>query len=219
VIFKADAKVELDIAGKPMRIEVSPDLPAPVRQVIERRVASWHFSPPTRDGKVDTGVTYLSLGACAIPLDGGGYRLAVDFKGNGPRAERMLVPYYPVQARRAGREATLVAKYVVETDGSATLQAIDYIDGIRDRREGFDEAVQAWVDALRYRPEEFGGKPVRTRLETRMDFVLAGKGSAQLQRYTQVRAQRSPECRLATTPAASLEPVALDSPIRVDPTG
>lgn len=219
VTFKAGAKVELDAAGKPMQIEVSPDLPPPVRQFIERKVANWHFSPPTRDGKVATGVTYLSLGACAIPVDGGGYRLAVDFKGNGPQVERMLAPYYPVQARRAGREATLVAKYIVETDGSATLQAIDYTDGIRDQRDGFDAAVQAWVEALHYQPEQLDGRPVRTQLKVPIDFVLTSKGRGQLQRDIKTRAQRSPECRLAAADAGALEPIVMDSPVQVDPTG
>lgn len=217
--FRAEATVVVDAGGKPTRIEASPDLPAPIREFIERRIAGWHFSPPTRGGIVADGVTYLRLGACALPTANGDYRLAVDFHSNGPKQETNTIPYYPPEERRAGREATLVAKLMVETDGSATLQAIDYTDGIGGRRKGFDAAVHDWVKSLHYLPEQLDGKPVRTQLEIPVDFVLTSRSRGQMRQELQSQAQRSPECRMAASEADGLEPVALDSPIQVLPAG
>jgi TonB family protein len=219
VTFRAEAMVSVDAGGKPTQIAVSPDLPAPVREFVERRIASWHFSPPTRGGVVADGVTYLALGACALPTGNGDYRLAVDFRGNGPKRETSTIPYYPAEERRAGKEASLVARIVVETDGSATLQAIEYTDGIGGRRGQFDAAVRDWVKSLHYLPEQLDGKPVRTQLEIPVEFKLTARSRGQMRHELQSRAWGTPACRMAASDTGNLEPVAMDSPIQILPAG
>lgn len=221
VAFNAEAKVTLDASGKPLLIEASPDLPDPIRQFIERKIATWQFTPPTRDGKIASGVTYLSLGACAVPIDGG-YRMAVDFKHNGPKIATgpfLMPPAYPHAAKVAGRGATLMVKYIVEPDGQATLESIERTDGPNDRRDGFVAALRGWVAAMRYVPEQFDGKPVRTRIQVPVKFSMTDDSRAQFRQELSDRARRSAECQIAGNAGEGLQPVAMDSPIQVLPAG
>lgn len=131
VAFTADARVELDASGKPTRIEASKDLPAAIRAEIERRVAAYTYSAPQRDGLSGPAVTYLSLGACAIPGADGGYRLGVDFKGNGPRvATSGRVPMPNLGLLHNHRvNMSMKVEFFIEPDGSHLRQA-----GVRRRR-------------------------------------------------------------------------------------
>lgn len=213
--FRAEAKVAVDASGKPTSIQVSEDLPLAVRGFIEKRVASWTFSPPRRGSLVADGVTYLRLGACAIPEAGGGYRLGVDFKSNGPKLETQSAPAYPAAAQRAGKEADLIAKLIIEPDGRAELQSIESSSGPLPRRDGFSEPIRDWVGTLHYLPEQLDGKPVATRLEIPITFSLGGD----MRRQLKTQAQRSPECQLAASNGPEQEPLVMDSPIQVLPAG
>ena len=127
ISFRTDAKVVLDPAGKPLSIEAAADLPAPVREFIEQRVATWSFSVRQHEGQSGGAVTYLKLGACAIPVEGGGYRLAVDFKGNGPVIMGpMQAPGFPMEARHSGESADTLVTYMVEPDGTATFEGVEF---------------------------------------------------------------------------------------------
>ncbi len=226
VAFRAEAKVTLDAAGKPLAVEASQDLPAPVRNFIEQRVATWHFSPPEQDGVTGPAVTFLDLGACALPVPQGGYRLAVDFKRNGPRYANGPVfqaPAYPRSAmiRRIGAAMDVV--YVVGTDGRATLEKLEYTEGEGGRRDGFDASVREWLDQMRFEPEQLAGRPVRTRIRTHVAFRPGTPGPARddFRRQLEERAAKSDECRLAAGDQQPEGParVALDSPVRVEPAG
>lgn len=222
VTFRADAKVTLDASGKPLSIEPSADLPQPIREFIAKRVATWSFSPPTRDGKVASGVTYLDLGACAIPVDGDGYRMALDFKGNGPEVVGgvMPTPMYPRAARIAGIETSLLVTIVVEPDGTATLETITPDEGsMPNRRDGFEQAARSWVTALHFVPEQFDGKAVRTRMRVHLDFRFSDASIQQLRKERQDQIVESNECRKAALGEQGLQPVVLDSPVQVRPAG
>jgi TonB family protein len=220
--FRAEAKVTLDAAGKPLAIEPSEDLPAPIRDFIRQRVATWHFSPPEQDGVTGPAVTYLRLGACALPEPGGGYRLAVDYKGNGPlyaNGPLMMPPDYPKAARIRGIETAAKVVFVIGTDGRATLEGIDYDDKASHRSDGFDTALRDWVRAMRYEPEQLAGHPVRTRVGVPVTFRMAAPDFTR--EALREKAAKSEECRLAAgaTPQPGLEPVALNSPVRIEPAG
>ena len=107
VAFNASVRVEVDAAGKPVKVEASQDLPKPIREFVEKRVASWQYLPASINGVPQPATTYVGVSACAVPV-AEGYRLGVDFNGNGPRtaSDRPLVgPMYPPLAQRSGTEA------------------------------------------------------------------------------------------------------------------
>jgi hypothetical protein len=224
--FRAEAKVTLDAAGKPLAIEASQDLPPPIRSFIEQRVATRHYSPPERDGVTGPAVTYLTLGACALPTPEGSDRLAVDFKRNGPRyanGPMFLGPAYPNDANRKGIGASMVVTYVVGTDGRAALEKLEYTDGRKHRRDGFDEAIRVWLRDMRFEPEQLAGKPVRTRIQTKVVFNAGPHvpSTDEIRRELEANAARSDECRLAAgdTKPGGMVPMALNSPVRVESAG
>lgn len=226
IAFRTDAKVTLDAAGKLLAVEANQDLPAAVRDFIEKRVATWHFSPPEQDGVTGPAVTYLTLGACALPVPEGGYRLAVDFKRNGPRYAGGPVfrpPAYPRSANIRGIGASMVVTYVVDTHGRATLENLEYTDGASHRRDGFDESIDAWLRDMRFDPEQLAGKAVRTRIKTFVTFTAGDQAPTrdEFLKTIEVQAAKSEECRLAggEMEPAGLAPLALNSPVRVEPAG
>jgi TonB family protein len=224
--FRAEAKVTLDAAGKPVAVEPSADLPESVRAFIRQRVATWHFSPPEQDGVTGPAVTYLRLGACAFPEAGGVYRMGLDLKGNGPlyaNGPWMDPPRYPKEALINRYAAKAVVTFVIGTDGLATLEGIDYVVGGRHRRNGFDAALRDWVEGMRYEPEQLAGHPVRTRLRVPVTFSIEPRGFSNQDFVEAARkeAAASEECRLAAgeAPPSGLQPIALDSPVRIAPAG
>jgi len=220
IAFRAEARVEVDATGKPNRIEASADLPEAVRTFIEKQVATWRFAPPSRDGVTGSGVTYLKLGACAVPV-ANGYRMAIDYKGNGPRIAGSSIlppPRYPVSEMIAGRGAQLVVKWIVETNGRATLEQVERTDGAKVRRiDPFEKAIREWVTTLRYEPEQLDGKAVRTRVTVPVTFMAGGaKGPTAFKQELIEQARQSPECQLADSRLpGGLQPVAVDSPFKL----
>jgi TonB family protein len=224
--FRAEAKVTLDAAGKPVTVEPSADLPESIRAFIRQRVATWHFSPPEQDGVTGPATTYLRLGACAFPEAGGGYRLGLDLKGNGPlyaNGPLMNPPRYPKEAMIKRYGATANVTIVIGTDGLATLEGIDYAEGGNHRRDGFDASLREWVKGMRFEPEQLAGHPVRTRVRVPVVFNMEPRGSssADFVEAARKKAAASEECRLAAgeAPPSGLQPVALDSPVRIAPAG
>lgn len=224
--FRAEAKVTLDAAGKPLAIEPSADLPESIRAFIRQRVATWHFSPPEQDGVTGPAVTYVRLGACAFPESGGGYRMGLDLKGNGPlyaNGPWMEPPRYPKEALIKRFDARADVTFVIGTDGLATLEGINYEEGGRHRRNGFDAALREWVQGMRYEPEQLAGHPVRTRLRVPVTFSIEPRSFSH-EDFVEAERKKiaeSEECRLAAgeAPPAGLQPVALDSPVRIAPAG
>lgn len=224
--FRAEAKVTLDADGKPLAVEPSADLPESIRAFIRQRVATWHFSPPAQDGVTGPATTYLRLGACAFPEASGGYRLGLDLKGNGPLytvGPRMNPPRYPKEALIKRYSAKAAVTFIIGTDGLATLEGIDYAEGGSHRRDGFDAAMREWVQGMRYEPEQLAGHPVRTRMRVPVIFHVESRGFSSQDFVEDARKQaaESEECRLAAgeSPPSGLQPVALDSPVRIAPAG
>lgn len=226
VAFRAEAKVTLDAAGQPLAIEPSEDLPPSIRDFIRQRVATWHFSPPEQDGVTGGAVTYLRLGACAIPQPDGNYRMAVDFKGNGPLyagGPTMRPPGYPRDAMIRHIEALALVTFVVGTDGRASVEDIAYKDARDHRHDGIDKSLRDWVAAMRFEPEHLAGHAVRTRLRVPVKFTIDGRGYDRDEFAGSLREKsaKSEECRLASGEAQpeGLRPVVLNSPVRLEPKG
>lgn len=202
IALRTTAKVVIDEQGRPTQVEASGRLPDAIRQFVEKRVGSWTFAPPTRDGKVGGGVTFVDLGVCAIPA-GDGYSLAINYRGNGPGivGDALPTPPYPRLALKLGVEASVKVAYVVEPDGTATWEKMR----ARGRlTQDFEQALKAWVKTLRYVPEEFDGQRIRTRVTTPIDFNLAQGGN------DPSRATGSSGCK----PDDSADSIAEDSPFK-----
>lgn len=217
VAFPAKAKVSVDANGQLVAIDVLTDLPPQVEAFIKKRIASWTFSPPKRGDVTGEGVTYLTLGACALPVDGGGYRLALDFKHNGPDLIGGAMPRYPLPDLHRKHEAKLVAKVIVKPDGRAKLQSLEYIEGRNYGAESFDASIRTWVGTLHFAPEEIRGKPVATQVKISVDFV--GNSAEETPSQISDKVARSDECRMAASDDRVIKQLAVDSPIQVKPSG
>ena len=225
--FRTTAKVMIDEHGKPTQVEASKELPEAVRQFVEKRVGSWLFSPPMRDGKVGNGVTYVRLGACAVPAEGG-YSLAIDYKSNGPGWPDVLFmrgPRFPMKhapntvVRQLG--AAFKTTFVVEPDGSITLEKSDWISrgSPADERKLYEKSVKEWLNGMRYTPEELGGQKLRTRASVVTAFSLDGSSIPGYGAGGDESPRKSNECKLATDNQPGPYPVAQDSPFKLESQG
>ena len=229
VAFNASVRIEVDATGKPVAVEAPADLPEPIASAIEKRVAGWGYVPARRGGKAVAAVTYVSVGACAVPAEGG-YRLGIDFKGNGPRLHsdtgRMLPPPYPRALVMRGVGGTFVVSYSVQADGSTQLTGIEPA-GKRmkhEYRQSFEEALEDWVENLRYDPEQVDGQAVTTTVRVPVMYSSVDDDDRHARdwraRYAadlRERAIQSEECKLASGAATGPVPLAIDSPVKVTP--
>lgn len=207
--FNTKAQVTVDANGVPTEVVVPEELPAPVAQFVRAQVMQWRFQAPERDGERRGGQTWVMLGACAAP-SAQGYQLAIDYKGTGPGVSQvdgvLPPPAYPPRAGRNGIGTEAVVHYIVETDGSTSLEKIEY------PKPGpaphlFEDTLREWVGALRYTPEFIDGNPVRTRMSVPVDFVMGGERPRE-------RKRSKAECQAALKKEDPRRAVALDSPFR-----
>lgn len=222
VAFNASVRVEVDAAGKPVKVEAPADLPEAIRGFIEKRVASWQYEPAKVDGVPASAVTYVRVGACALPV-AEGYRLGLDFKGNGPAIANsgpwfMPPPRYPVDAMRGGGEGSFKVSYAIQADGTTKLVSIESLAGTSGRHaKTFRSALTSWIEGLRYQPEQVNGMPVATDMSFPVDFRLDQRTSRQSYREEREKeALSSKECVAASMPGGPL-PIALNSPVKVMP--
>lgn len=207
VVFSSNARVEVDATGNVVDVQEDPALPAAIGQALDANVRGWKFKPPVRDGVPVGGVTYVRLGACAAPIESGGYHLAFQYEGNGPLKLDFPVPRYPMEALKARAEGDFVVTYRVNADGTA---AVETIEGPRSDLEHFKHGLHAWVASFRHEPELVGGQAVATRIRIPVEFNLdIGSSDRKGTR------PKSPSCQIALGRAADSDrAVALDSPFR-----
>lgn len=226
VAFSASVRVELDAAGKPVSVKAPENLPATVREFIEKRVGTWQYSPALQGGQPVPAVTFVSIGACAIPA-GDGFRLGLDFKGNGPRlisaSGHLPPPSYPSEALRSGVSGTYRVTYSILADGSTRVASVDVVDGRSPYSKVFRASIERWAETLRYEPELVGGKPVSTSMSLPIEFSIhrdRRTGEAWRKAYLaelKARAIASSECTAAAGTGSPTMPLAQDSPVKVMP--
>lgn len=214
IYFRTSVKLTVDASGKVQAAEALARMPKALRDVIEERARDWDFQPLSTGG----GVTYALAGACAIPMQDGGYRLAVDYKANGPRVEDsddgwLPPPRYPKDAARSGQEAESVVDFTVDVDGRATLNGISYVRDTKMTHRYFDETIKQWIENMHYSPEQVAGTPIATRMQVPVNFMMTN-GSYAEKKYVQSEQAATPECQAATAPRALQLPVAVDSPFK-----
>jgi len=121
--FRADAKVEVDSDGKLVKVEASPDLPEGVRRYIEQEVSKWTFKRNPREGEAGNAISYIDLGACAVPTPTGGYSMGLAMHGNGPRiaggGKWWIAPELQSVVGRYELDQTVTVHFAVQPDGSA----------------------------------------------------------------------------------------------------
>lgn len=224
VAFNASVRVEVDAAGKPVKVEAPADLPEAIRGFIEKRVASWQYEPARAAGVPASAVTFVKVGACAIPA-AGGYRMGLDFKGNGPALVDagpwfMPPPRYPSEMQRRGAEGTYQVTYEIQADGTTKVGSIEPIEGTGNRyATSFRSALTDWIEDLRYQPEQVGGIAVATEMSFPVSFTLrsGGGGREAYRQELEARALASKECIAASSPTGPL-PIATNSPVKITPT-
>lgn len=221
IAFNASVKVEVDAAGKPVKVEAPADLPEAIRSYIEKRVASWQYQPAKIEGVPQAATTYVAVNACAVPV-ADGYRLGVDFDANGARAaddKRLAPPMYPKDALHRGTEANFVLVLGVEPDGHAVIDKIEKAEiSARAGAKDFEPLLHRWVKTLRFDPELVAGNPVRGQVQVPVDFILRDFGNRKaLVDELQAKAKASRECQMAATGDAGLKPVALQPSVTVVP--
>jgi len=231
VAFNASVRVEVDASGKPVKVEAPADLPESIRSFIEKRVASWQYQPAKQGGVPVGATTYVKVGACAIPdATSGGYKLGVDFKGNGPRlvsaSGNLPPPQYPIEAIRKSVTGTYIVNYSIQPDGSTQVGDIELADGPKQSAKWLRPAITRWAESLRYEPEQVNGQAVVTTMSFPVEFKITTSTKresnetwrARYKAELEARAMASSECQLASGASVGLMPIALDSPVKVIPT-
>lgn len=222
VAFNAAVRVDVDASGTPIAVEAARDLPQAIRSYIEKRVASWQYTPAKQGDVTVPATTYVQVAACAIPTPSGdAFSLAADFDGNGPRNagdRRMQPPKYPPEAQRQGVEAEFLVVLDVAADGSARLGRIEQAEVSRQGRAGeFEQELRRWAKILRFDPEWVAGKPVPGQVRLPVSFDLPSNAEWQVMRdELQAKASASRECRMAQG-GNSLRPVAVQPVVTVIP--
>lgn len=220
VAFNGSVRVEVDAAGKPVKVEAPADLPDAIRTFVEKRVASWQYMPAKLEGVPQASITYVAVNACAVPV-AEGYRLGVDFNGNGPRRAgdlRLDPPMYPMLAHRAGTEATFVLILVTDAAGNAQIDAIEHADiSGRAGAAAFEPTLRRWAQGVRFDLEQVAGKPVPARVRVPVLFSMGLKQDRKtLREELQAKAKSSRECQLASG-GGDIMPVALEPAVTVIP--
>lgn len=221
VAFRTAARVTIDGTGQPVRVQGSERLPAPIREFVESTVSSWRFGPVLVDGEAREGVTFVDVGVCAAPRDGD-LALAARYLRHGPGqadgSPDIPAPRYPASAVRGGVEASVVVSYVVEPDGSATLEGIEFQDRGPGRyrhnqmRREFERALGQWVAGMQYLPEQLAGQPVATRMSVPVEFGLDMRSQAAWAKDIIEQQRASPECVAAEGRLAPWQPATVQSP-------
>lgn len=221
ITFNASVRVEVDAAGMPVKVEAPAEFPDAMRQFIQKRVSSWQYQPAMQDGEPVPAVTYVRVGACAVPAEGG-YRLGLDFKGNGPalvndRGWFLPPPAYPRSPMMAGVEGEFLVNYSIRADGSTHVDEIKaQTVSNRAYARDFQKTLTAWAEGFHYRPEQVNGIPVATQMSIPVSFSLSNNPRQDYAKEEKARALASSEC-VAAAQSAGLTPIAQNSPIKVTP--
>jgi hypothetical protein len=211
--LRAEAKVEIDPSGKLVRVESTQDLPPAVRAYIEKQVATWQFKRNDANPTANAS-TWIYLHACGLPV-AGGYTMGLAYHGNGPRVSGTGWRTSRAIARAVGRsgwDGAIKVHYVVNPDGSASLESVE---GLPGEKRDLHEAIEQWIEGFTYDPEMLDGKPVATRGVLPVEFRT--DGNVPTKQDLVARAVQSPACRNASMGAAGTQAVAVDSNIGVVP--
>lgn len=119
--------------------------------------------------EVDPGFGDFSLAFNLTPvLEEGSLVFELDEVDTPPQPLVQIPPIYPISAKLAGVEGTVLLHFTVQIDGT-----VDSVEVISARPEHvFDEAAKSAVSKWRFKPGIKNGKPVATRVSIPLRFEL-----------------------------------------------
>jgi TonB family protein len=100
------------------------------------------------------------------PADHGVYT-SVPLGGTQPEEIDRVLPRYPMNARRAGAQGSVVVRGIVRRDGT-----IDNVEVIKDLEYGLGEAARQAVSQWRFRPATYRGEPIDVYYTVTVNFRL-----------------------------------------------
>ena len=100
------------------------------------------------------------------PADHGVYT-SVPLGGTQPEEIDRVLPRYPMSARRAGAQGSVVVRGIVRRDGT-----IDNVEVIKDLEYGLGEAARQAVSLWRFRPATYRGEPIDVYYTVTVNFRL-----------------------------------------------
>jgi len=217
VPFKTKATVWLDEQGVPQRVEAQEQLPPSIREAIGARIREWRFEPATVNGEAKSGITHVTLDACAAVGASGELNLALGYGYGGPINTQDATgltppPRYPVNAVHADVEGKWLVTHEVLPDGSARWISVAPRDGTNPKRLNyFEPALRQWVSQLHYQPEEVDGQAISTVVHIPISFSL--NASTKPTRRKE-EARSSEECVAAMQADASMRTTS-DTPFKL----
>jgi TonB family protein len=111
--------------------------------------------PPETAAPIDTA-----------PINQGVYS-AVPLGGTQPEEVDRVLPRYPINARRAGADGSVVVRGIVRRDGT-----IDNVEIIKDLPYGLGEAALQAVSRWKFRPATYHGEPIDVYYTVTVNFRL-----------------------------------------------
>lgn len=228
ISFSTQARVEVDGQGRVAGVTTDAALAPVFAQAVKATVEKMRFAPPMKDGRPVSGVTFVWLGACAVPeAASADYRFAVVYQGNGP-ARHGPYPRYPFEMMHAGQSAKMRLNYHILANGSAEIDAIEMTEGRGQYRALLRKTLQDWIAASTFEPEQLDGLPVTTKMSMPVEFKAGpqqnynslASARKHAEKETQASAAASRSCMTAKQGSDLQErEMALDSPFHLQPQG
>ena len=224
LVFRAQARIEVDAAGNLVKVGVIKDLPEPIRQQVAQQLARWKFSLQPRDGAdATTAATWLLLSACAVPEASGAYSLGLGYHGHGPRITGgepwAITPEMGSVVSKYKLTGSVDVYFVVHADGKSTLESIEGLDDSRGSQL-LRTQIEHMVELNTFEPEEIDGQPVATRQILTLEYG-PGERRRSYEFHWRSSILGSPQCMAARDAGvetnAGLPIETVDAVIEIDP--
>jgi TonB family protein len=123
----------------------------------------WTFEPCSIDGKPTEVETTISF---AFSLQGPTVRIQYWGKLVGSHLINYAAPKYPIEAKKAHIEGTVLLHGIIGKDG--VLKNVEFVSGPSQLAEAAMNAVKQW----KYRPATINGEPVEVHAQITVNFAL-----------------------------------------------
>ena len=135
----------------------TPTAPTETTASAEQTPTETQTTPPVETAPVPTDTA---------PADHGVYT-SVPLGGTQPEEIDRVLPRYPMNARRAGAQGSVVVRGIVRRDGT-----IDNVEVIKDLEYGLGDAARQAVGQWRFRPATYRGEPIDVYYTVTVNFRL-----------------------------------------------